>query len=73
MTTNSENSAVKKEFKSTEEFAEELIEYATGPESPNPVVGKIFAKHILPMHIHPDAVKHAEQELVEIIEKEEGM
>ena len=42
MTTNSENSAVKKEFKSTEEFAEELIEYATGPESPNPVVGEIF-------------------------------
>ena len=73
MTTNPKNSAVKKEFKSTEEFAEELIEYATGPESPNPAVGEIIAKHILPMHVHPDAVKRADQELLELVKREEGM
>ena len=34
MPTNTNNTAVKRESKSTKEFAEKLIEYVTGPESP---------------------------------------
>lgn len=62
----------KKPFESIEDFASGLIEFVTGSESPDPEVGKIVAKHILPINKHPDAVKRAQKELIDLVEGKEG-
>ena len=64
--------AKKKPFKPLEEFIEDLIEEITGPDSPDPEVGKIFAKHILPLNAHPDAAQRVNQDVIELIKRERG-
>ncbi len=60
-------------FEHIDDFVKGLIEYAIGPDSPDPEVGKIIAKHLLPRDKHPNAVQRAEEELVELIKREEGI
>ena len=72
MSMNINSSAFNKEFEPLDDFVERISKEIVGPKSPDPEIGKIFAKHILPRTKHPKAVENGYNELVKLLLSREG-
>ena len=72
MSINAKESSANKKFEPLDDFVERISKEISGPESPDPALGEIVARHLLPRNKRPDAIDVARKEFAELIKNGQG-